>query len=53
MFIYFLPPLLQRAKEAGATIVAEPEAKPWGQTSGFLRDIDGNIVRVGDHVSRS
>ena len=45
--------LLQRAKEAGGTIIADPEDKPWGQSSGFLRDIDGNVVRVGSHVKRS
>jgi hypothetical protein len=36
----------QRAVGAGATIVKEPEAKPWGQTAGYLRDINGSIVEL-------
>jgi catechol 2,3-dioxygenase-like lactoylglutathione lyase family enzyme len=36
----------QRAVQAGATIVKEPEAKPWGQTAGYLRDINGIIVEL-------
>jgi lactoylglutathione lyase len=32
--------------QAGATIVKEPEAKPWGQTAGYLRDINGIIVEL-------
>jgi lactoylglutathione lyase len=36
----------RRAVQAGATIVKEPEAKPWGQTAGYLRDINGIIVEL-------
>jgi lactoylglutathione lyase len=36
----------QRAVQAGATVVKEPEAKPWGQTVGYLRDINGVIVEL-------
>lgn len=36
----------QRAVRAGATIVREPEAKPWAQTVGYLRDINGIIVEL-------
>jgi lactoylglutathione lyase len=36
----------QRAVRAGATVVKEPEAKPWGQTAGYLRDINGSIVEL-------
>jgi uncharacterized glyoxalase superfamily protein PhnB len=35
-----------RAVEAGATVVKEPEEKPWGQTVGYLRDLDGVIVEL-------
>jgi lactoylglutathione lyase len=36
----------QRAVQAGATTVKAPEAKPWGQTAGYLRDINGFIVEL-------
>jgi len=36
--------LYTRAVKAGATVVSEPEAKPWGQTVACLRDKDGHIV---------
>jgi lactoylglutathione lyase len=35
-----------RALEAGATILKAPEAKPWGQTTGYLRDCNGAIVEL-------
>jgi uncharacterized glyoxalase superfamily protein PhnB len=36
----------KRAVAAGAVVVKEPELKPWGQTAGYLRDLDGNIVEL-------
>ena len=36
----------QRAVAAGATTVKRPEAKPWGQTAGYLRDRDGIIIEL-------
>jgi lactoylglutathione lyase len=36
----------QRATTAGATVVKAPEAKPWGQTAGYLRDCNGAIVEL-------
>jgi lactoylglutathione lyase len=36
----------RRAVAAGATIVKLPEAKPWGQTTGYLRDLNGFIVEL-------
>jgi lactoylglutathione lyase len=36
----------RRAVEAGATIVKAPEFKPWGQTTGYLRDCNGTIVEL-------
>ena len=35
-----------RAIEAGATILMEPELKPWGQTVGYLQDLNGVIVEL-------
>jgi uncharacterized glyoxalase superfamily protein PhnB len=36
----------QRALAAGATVVKVPEPKPWGQTTGYLRDLNGVIVEL-------
>jgi lactoylglutathione lyase len=36
----------KRAVSAGAVVVTEPALKPWGQTTGYLRDPDGFIVEV-------
>lgn len=41
-----VPELYARALKAGATAVSEPEAKPWGQTVGCLRDRDGHLVEL-------
>lgn len=35
-----------RAVAAGATLVAAPEPKPWGQTVGYLRDPDGCLIEI-------
>lgn len=43
----------KHAVEHGATPVASPESKPWGQVSGFLRDPDGIVIRLGSHVNES
>ncbi|BAT90707.1 hypothetical protein LR48_Vigan238s001100 [Vigna angularis] len=40
----------KRAVENGAVAVREPEGKEWGQKVGYVRDIDGNVVRMGSHV---
>ena len=37
---------IERARAAGATIVAEPERKPWGY-SGTFADPDGHLWMVG------
>lgn len=34
------------AHQAGATIVEEPKTKPWGQTVGYVRDIDGFLIEI-------
>jgi lactoylglutathione lyase len=35
-----------RAVAAGATVLMEPEPKPWGQTVGYLQDLNGVIVEL-------
>ncbi|CAD6203110.1 unnamed protein product [Miscanthus lutarioriparius] len=40
----------RRAVENGAVAVSAPEDKPWGQKSGFVRDMDGNVVRIASYV---
>ena len=37
--------LVERARAAGATVVAEPEQKPWGYTATFA-DPDGHLWMV-------
>ncbi|HEY9068327.1 MAG TPA: VOC family protein [Burkholderiaceae bacterium] len=36
----------QQAVTAGATLLAEPTAKPWGQTVAFVRCPDGTLVEL-------
>ena len=36
----------KQAIDAGAEIVKEPTQKPWGQTVGYLRDINGFLVEM-------
>ncbi len=36
----------QRAIDAGATLVAALTEKPWGQTLGYLRDLNGFLVEL-------
>lgn len=36
----------QRALKAGATALAPPVHKPWGQTVAFVRDLNGVIVEL-------
>ncbi|CAH9109127.1 unnamed protein product [Cuscuta epithymum] len=40
----------KRAVENGAVPVTPPADKKWGQRVGYVRDIDGNVVRMGSHV---
>lgn len=40
-----------RAKAAGATPVKPPEAKPWGQTVGYVRDLNGYLVELCSDMS--
>ncbi|KAF5184312.1 Lactoylglutathione lyase family protein [Thalictrum thalictroides] len=41
----------KRAVENGAVPVQEPEDRQWGQKVGYVRDMDGIVVRIGSHVS--
>ncbi len=38
--------LYQRALQAGAMPVKEPEQKPWGQMVGYVRDLNGFLVEI-------
>ncbi|KAI0509851.1 uncharacterized protein LOC110107275 [Dendrobium catenatum] len=38
------------AVESGAVPVSPPEDKEWGQRVGYVRDIDGIVVRLGSYV---
>jgi len=44
--VYFVPALLARAVEAGASVVSEPAVTPWGQTVAYLRDNAGHLVEL-------
>lgn len=37
-----------RAVEYGVTVVSEPSTKPWGQTVGYLRDLNGIVVELAE-----
>ncbi|CAH1417817.1 unnamed protein product [Lactuca virosa] len=41
---------VERAVENGAEAVCPPEDKAWGQKVGYVRDIDGIVVRMGSFV---
>jgi uncharacterized glyoxalase superfamily protein PhnB len=38
---------VERARAAGAEVVAEPSARPWGQYTGTFADLDGHLWSVG------
>lgn len=41
-----VPAAYTRAVEHGAQAVKAPEAKPWGQTVSYVRDLDGFLVEI-------
>jgi lactoylglutathione lyase len=41
-----LPAAFAQAVKAGATVVSEPEVKPWGQSVAYLRDNAGHLVEL-------
>jgi lactoylglutathione lyase len=38
--------IIQKAIELGALLTEEPIQKPWGQTVGYIRDIDGFLLEI-------
>jgi lactoylglutathione lyase len=34
------------AVEAGAEVVKQPAQKPWGQTIGYLKDLNGFLIEI-------
>jgi lactoylglutathione lyase len=36
---------VERAVELGGALVRAPEMKYWGQTIGFVRDLDGHVIQ--------
>ncbi len=41
---------LECAVKAGAELLAEPEAKPWGQTVAYVRDLNGILIEIGSEM---
>lgn len=37
---------IQAALQVGASLVAEPKVKPWGQTVAYVRDLDGFLIEI-------
>lgn len=46
-----VPTSYRRAVSAGATPLAEPITKPWGQVVSYVRDLNGFIVEICSAVS--
>lgn len=40
-----------RAVQNGATLVADPVVKPWGQTVGYVRDLNGVLVEIASEMA--
>ncbi len=38
--------VMEKAIELGAIIVEEPKEKPWGQTVGYIQDVDGFLLEI-------
>lgn len=41
-----VPAAVERAVQAGATLVNAPKTKPWGQTVAYVRAPDGTLVEL-------
>lgn len=41
-----------KAVKAGATVIKQPITKPWGQTVGYVRDLNGVIIEIGSPVNQ-
>jgi len=42
----YVPAAFEKAVEAGAISIKEPEQKPWGQVVAYVRAADGSIVEL-------
>jgi len=42
---------MSKALENGALLLAKPKTKPWGQTVGYIKDINGFIIEIGTPMS--
>lgn len=38
--------IIDKASELGALVTEQPVQKPWGQTVGYIRDIDGFLLEI-------
>jgi lactoylglutathione lyase len=38
--------IIEKAVKLGALLVEQPILKPWGQTVGYIRDIDGFLLEI-------
>jgi len=46
-----VPNAVRKAVESGASLVAEPKQKPWGQTVAYVRDPNGVLIEICTPVS--
>jgi lactoylglutathione lyase len=42
---------IENAINHGATLVEKAKVKPWGQTVGYVRDLDGFLIEVCTQIS--
>ncbi|TDC32031.1 hypothetical protein E1211_21525 [Micromonospora sp. 15K316] len=48
VYVADCPAVVRRLRTAGARVVAEPAAQPWGERMAVVLDPDGNRVMVAD-----
>lgn len=48
-----VPYCLSKAVKAGAEIVQEIEDKPWGQTTAYVRDINGFLIEICSPINKT
>jgi uncharacterized glyoxalase superfamily protein PhnB len=41
-----IPAAFDKAVDAGAVAVMEPQTKPWGQTVAYVRSIEGSVIEL-------
>lgn len=42
---------VRKAVAAGASVISEPKAKPWGQTVAYVRSPDGSVIELCTPIS--